>query len=127
MVDVAKRPPIPSLVLTPDLAELFRARQFATELGADAGFGEARSFDIALLTSETAANAIECSPVKGRAEIKGAIHPDRLEIQVKGPGEFQTSDRLTQPSSLGLGLPLMAKLSDHLALYSAPDGGRSSP
>ena len=112
-----------SLVLSPDLAELSRARRFVAEIAADAGFGEARSFDITLLTSEAAANAIEHAPVKGRVEIKVLLRPDRLEVQVKGPGEFQTPDRLKQQHTRGLGLPLMAKLSDHLALYSAPEGG----
>jgi len=112
-----------SLVLSPDLAELSRARRFVAEIAAEAGFGEARSFDITLLTSEAAANAIEHAPVKGQVDIKALLYADRLEIQVKGPGEFQTPYRLKEQRTRGLGLPLMAKLSDHLALYSAPEGG----
>jgi PAS domain S-box-containing protein len=112
-----------SIALSPDLAELARARSFVAEIAAEAGFAESRSFDIVLLASEAAANAIEHAPVKGIVEIKGVLYPDRLEIQVKGPGEFQTPDRLTKHHTRGLGLPLMAKLSDHLALYSAPEGG----
>jgi anti-sigma regulatory factor (Ser/Thr protein kinase) len=116
-----------SLVLSPDLAELSRARLFVAEAAAEAGFGEARSFDITLLASEAAANAIEHAPVKGRVEIRVLLYPDRVEIQVKGPGEFETPDRLKEQRMRGLGLPLMAKLSDHLALYSAPEGGTSCP
>ena len=52
------------------------------------------------------------------------LYPDRLEVQVSGPGEFQAPNRSSRERrSRGLGLPLMAKLSDHLALYSAPEGG----
>ena len=123
MIDSVKSRVTRSLVLSPDFAELSRARRFVAEVAADAGFGEARSFDITLLASEAAANAIEHAPVKGGVEIKALLYPDRLEIQVKGPGEFQTPDRLNEQRTRGLGLPLMAKLSDHLALYSAPEGG----
>ena len=112
-----------SIVLSPDLAEITRARQFVGGVATGAGFGEARVYDITLLASEAAANAIEHAPVKGLVEIKALLHSDRLEVQVKGPGEFQTPDRLKEQRARGLGLPLMAKLSDHLALYSAPEGG----
>jgi PAS domain S-box-containing protein len=123
MVDGAKSRVSRSIVLSPDLAELSRARRFVSGIAAEAGFGETRSFDITLLTSEAAANAIEHAPVKGRVEVKALLYADRLEVQVKGPGEFQTPDRLKAQNTRGLGLPLMAKLSDHLALYSAPEGG----
>lgn len=68
------------------------------------------------------ANAIEHSPVKGEVQIRTVLRPDRLEIEVRGPGEFQAPDRLKNRESRGLGLPLMAKLSDHLALFSGPNG-----
>jgi PAS domain S-box-containing protein len=112
-----------TIVLLPDLAELARARRFVCDVARNAGFGDARVYDITLLASEAAANAIEHAPVKGLVEIKALLYADRLELQVKGPGEFQTPDRLKEPRARGLGLPLMAKLSDHLALYSAPEGG----
>ncbi len=112
-----------SLVLQPDLAELSRARHFVTSMAEQAGFANARVFDIALLTSEAAANAIEHAPYKGQVTITALVYEDRLEVQVSGPGEFQTPDRSRERTTRGLGLPLMAKLSDHLALYSAPEGG----
>jgi PAS domain S-box-containing protein len=123
VADTVKSPIARSLVLAPDLAELSRARKFVADTAAEVGFGDDRSFDIVLLASEAAANAIEHAPVKGRVQLEAILHPDRLEIQVKGPGEFQTPDRLERDTTRGLGLPLMAKLSDHLALYSVPDGG----
>ena len=123
MAERRATPDVRSLVLQPDLAELSRARHFVTSIAEGAGFAELRVFDIALLTSEAAANAIEHAPVKGQVTITALLHGDRLEVQVAGPGEFQTPDRSGGHISRGLGLPLMAKLSDHLALYSAPEGG----
>ncbi len=123
MVEAGRSPLTRSLVLAPDLAELCRAREFVAEVSREADFNEERSFDVTLLASEAAANAIEHAPVKGRVEIKTALYSDRLELEIKGPGEFQTPDCSSRVVTRGLGLPLMAKLSDHLALFSAPDGG----
>jgi anti-sigma regulatory factor (Ser/Thr protein kinase) len=117
------RPITRSIVLSPDLSELGEARRFVGEVATEAGFPGARVFDIAIATSEAAANAVEHAPVKGEVEVKTLLYPNRLEIRVGGPGEFQTPDRLKGLSPRGLGLPLMATLSDHLALYSVPGGG----
>jgi PAS domain S-box-containing protein len=56
-------------------------------------------------------------------EVTALLHPDRLEVQVEGPGEFQLPAALEERPHRGLGLPLMATLADHLALYSGPRGG----
>ncbi len=112
-----------SITLAPDLAEAKRARTFVAQLAADAGFTDERAFEIQVACSEAVANAIEHAPVKGQVLVKASVHADRLEVQVEGPGEFQTPDRLKDHGSRGLGLPLMARLSDHLALYSTPRGG----
>ncbi len=112
-----------SIVLTPDLDQVVCARRFLTEIAADAGFSESRVFDMNVACSEAAANAIEHAPIKGHVEVKAFLHTDRLEVQIEGPGDFQTPDRLRERVTRGLGLPLMAKLSDHLALYSGPRGG----
>ncbi len=93
------------------------------DVAADAGFSESRIFDICVVSSEAAANAIEHSPVRGQVEVKTLLYPDRLEVQVSGPGKFQAPARLKERAPRGLGLPLMATLSDHLALYSDPRGG----
>ena len=111
-----------SLVLTPELAQVVNARHFLSKIAAQAGFSENRVFDIKVACSEATANAIEHAPVKDRVEVKAVLHTDRLEVHVEGPGEFQTPDRLTEHMTRGLGLPLMAKLADHLALYFRAGG-----
>ncbi len=112
-----------ALVLEPDLAQVAKARTFVAGVAAEGGFDEARIFDITVACSEAAANAIEHAPVKGRVRVSVALHEDRLEITVEGPGEFQAPASLRERSNRGLGLPLMAKLSDHLFLHSGQDGG----
>ena len=123
VADGALEPFTYSIVLTPDLAQVVNARRFLTVIAAEAGFSEGRVFDICVACSEAAANAIEHAPIKGRVEVKVFLHHDRLEVQIEGPGDFQTPDRLRDKVTRGLGLPLMAKLADHLALYSGPRGG----
>lgn len=123
MTRIPKKPVVGSISLSPDLAELARARSFVSEAARRAGFPASRVFDIALACSEAVANAIEHTPVKGEVEVKTFTYDDRLEAQIEGPGEFQAPDRLQGRPTRGLGLPLMAKLSDHLALYSGPRGG----
>ena len=112
-----------SIVLGPDLAEVASARRFVAGIATEAGFSDSRVFDITVASSEAIANAIEHAPIKGHVGVTTVLHPDRLEIQIEGPGEFQAPDRQKERSARGLGLPLMAKLSDHLALYSGPHGG----
>ncbi len=111
-----------TIVLLPDLAEVAVARRLLSETIADAGFSEERAFDIAVACSEAIANAIEHAPVKGEVRVRAVLWSDRLEVEVEGPGEFQAPKRQKERGSRGLGLPLMAKLADHLALFSGPDG-----
>ena len=112
-----------SFILVPDLATLAGGRDFVSEAARGADFCEERVFDIVVASSEAMANAIEHAPVKGQIEVTTTIYPDRLEVQVEGPGEFQAPRRLEDRPHRGLGLPLMAQLADHLALYSGPRGG----
>jgi PAS domain S-box-containing protein len=116
-------PIIRSLTLSPELAEVSRARRAIAEVASEAGFSEDRVFDITVACSEAIANAIEHSPVKDEVHVEVTLRRDRLEVEVQGPGEFQAPDRLGKRETRGLGLPLMAKLSDHVALFSGPDGG----
>ena len=89
----------------------------------EAGFVDERVFDIAVAASEAMANAVEHAPVKGDVEVRVLIFPDRLEVQVEGPGEFRAPpDGRKERCGRGLGLPLMAKLADDLALCSGPEG-----
>jgi PAS domain-containing protein len=124
VTDPQRKPLSRSLLLGPELVELARARQFVADFAGQAGFPDARVFDITVAVSEAAANAIEHAPVKGEVMVTALLHADRLEIQVEGPGQFQAPHRLASGHShRGLGLPLMAQFSDHLALYSGPRGG----
>jgi PAS domain S-box-containing protein len=122
MTDGPQEPTTRGLALAPDLAEVSRGRYFLAELARDTGFSEERTFDITVACSEAIANAIEHSPIKGEVIVRTLLYHDRLEVEIEGPGEFQAPDRLKERSSRGLGLPLMAKLSDHLALFSGPKG-----
>ena len=122
MTDGRQSHTIQAMVLGPDLAETSRGRRFLAEIAAAAGFSDERTFDITVACSEAIANAIEHSPVKGEVQVRALLYPDRLEVEVEGPGGFQAPDRLKERGNRGLGLPLMAKLSDHLALFSGPKG-----
>jgi PAS domain S-box-containing protein len=122
-VSPAQGPLADSLVLAPDLREVSRARRFLDQVSAEGGFDDPKRFDIQVACSEAIANAIEHSTEKGEVMITASLHPDRLEVQIEGPGEFQPPSSSRDRSHRGLGLPLMASLSDHLALYSRPQGG----
>jgi serine phosphatase RsbU (regulator of sigma subunit)/anti-sigma regulatory factor (Ser/Thr protein kinase) len=124
MNDGSLTPVVRLLALAPDLDELARARRFVSDAATQAGFADSRVFDIMVACSEAAANAIEHAPVKGEVTVKTFLYPDRLEIEIQGPGAFETPHKLANGHlHRGLGLPLMAQFSDHLALYSGPGGG----
>ncbi len=123
MADAEKHIARDSLTISPDLAEVATARRFIATIASGAGFSEERVFDIAVACSEAVANAVEHSPTKGEVQVRVALYADRLEVEIEGPGEFQAPDRMKERRHRGLGLPLMAKLSDHLALFSGPAGG----
>ena len=113
-----------TLTLSADLEEVGRARRFVEALAGEAGFGDERRFDIVLAASEACANAIEHSPAGSQVVLTATVRRDRLELEVEGPGEFQLPNHASRERAhRGLGLPLMAKFADHLALYSGPRGG----
>lgn len=116
-------PLIHSFSLIADLASLAGGRELIRRAACEAGFPEQRVFDITVAASEAMANAIEHAVVRDFIQVSMFLHRDRFEVQVEGPGEFQAPSRLEEHSHRGLGLPLMAKLADHLALYSGPRGG----
>jgi PAS domain S-box-containing protein len=112
------------IVLDRHLGEVARARHFVADLAAKIGLPEERVFEIEVAVSEACANAIEHSAAEEPVTVEAAIHADRLEIRVEGRGEFEIPQSgANDRGHRGLGLPLMAKFSDHLALYSAADGG----
>ncbi len=107
-----------------DLAEVARARRLISELAAEAGFPEQRRFDIQVASSEACANAIEHSSPGSEVVLEVLTYQDRLEVKIDGAGQFEIpAVAATERTHRGLGLPLMAKLSDHFALYSGPRGG----
>ena len=114
-----------SFGLSPSLARLGEARHFVSDAAREAGFPEARVFDISVASSEAMANAIEHASGRKKIAVETRLFNDRLEVSVQGTGRFEMPDHSAKREHRGLGLPLMAKLSDHLALYSAPHGGRS--
>lgn len=93
------------------------------ELAPTLGFPSERVFDISVAVSEAVANAIEHAPQSGEVRVEAEVHPDRLEVHVGGPGEFRLPESERDREHRGLGLPLMATLADHLALYSRAEGG----
>jgi PAS domain S-box-containing protein len=113
-----------SFTLRSHLSETSHARELVLPFAAEAGFSEERCFDIQVASSEACANAIEHSPSDFEVEFAVLVYPDRLEVQVEGRGEFELPAAAARERvHRGLGLPLMAKLSDHLSLYSGPRGG----
>jgi anti-sigma regulatory factor (Ser/Thr protein kinase) len=114
---------IRSLELPATLSMLSQGRGFVAKAAQDAGFPEDRVFDIALSCSEAIANAIEHGLGKATVGVKVITFPDRLEVRVASAGEFQAPSRAKGPTHRGLGLPLMAKLTDQLTLSSGPEGG----
>ena len=113
-----------SCTLQVDLSQVGRARGLVSQVAAGAGFSEERCFDIQVATSEACANAIEHSPPESNVTLEVLVFEDRLEIKIEGHGQFELpAVAAREHTHRGLGLPLMAKLSDHLALYSGPRGG----
>ena len=113
-----------SLTLRVDLSEVSRARRLVSQLASEAGFAGERCYDIQVASSEATANAIEHSPLDAEVEFAVTVLADRLEVQVEGRGQFELpAVAARERVHRGLGLPLMAKLSDHLSLYSGPHGG----
>jgi anti-sigma regulatory factor (Ser/Thr protein kinase) len=112
-----------TLVLRSELAEVQRVRRFLEELASRLGFGPGRIFDITVAVSEATANAIEHAYGAGQVRVEVNVPADRLEVSVQGTGEFHLPAQTSSRHHRGLGLPLMATLADHLALYSAADGG----
>jgi serine/threonine-protein kinase RsbW len=111
------------IALSPELAQAALGREFVAVAAREAGFPDERVFDIMVACSEAIANAIEHAAIKGEVHVKTRVRPDGLEIHVEGPGKFQTPRRSEENRHRGLGIPLMAQLSDHLALCAGPRGG----
>lgn len=112
-----------SFSLPPDLRRLADGRRFVRGVAQEAGFDEARLYDLSVACSEAMANAVEHADGQADIVVESRLYLDRLEVSVRGTGKFQMPERAVERRHRGLGLPLMATLSDHLALHSAPEGG----
>ena len=108
-------------ILPADLSRLSDARRLMGEVGASAGLSIERLFDLTVVVSEACANAIEHGP--GAVEILGRVLSGRIVVTITNEGAFRNGLR-SDPGqrSRGLGLPLMASLSDELRIASTRDG-----
>jgi PAS domain S-box-containing protein len=120
---VGPREGVRVLVLPADLHQACLARRLVAEVAAELSFSPERVFDMQVAVSEATANAIEHSRSAGEVCLEAEVFSDRLEFRVSGVGEFHLPGSGGGREHRGLGLPLMAKLSDHLALYSGVEGG----
>jgi serine/threonine-protein kinase RsbW len=110
----------------PSLGELSRARSFAADLAGRAGFGARRIFDITVAVSEACANAIEHSRSTESLELAARLFADRLEFDVftRRPFRMPATAYVERAGrNRGMGLPLMAFLSDRLAVSPRVRGG----
>jgi ligand-binding sensor protein/anti-sigma regulatory factor (Ser/Thr protein kinase) len=115
-----------TLTVAPHNESLAAVRAFVQRIAAEAGFDEARVFDAQVAVSEATANAVEHGRPETPLEIGTRLFSDRLEIDVFSQSEFELPaiDYVRSSGAhRGMGFPLMAKLSDHLALYSRVAGG----
>ena len=114
------------LMFPPSLGELSRARSFAADLAGKAGFGARRTFDVTVVVSEACANAIEHSRPNESLELAARLFCDRLEFDVFANQPFHvpsTAYLSCAGRNRGMGLPLMAFLSDRLAISPRVRGG----
>jgi serine/threonine-protein kinase RsbW len=80
--------------------------------------------DIGLALSEAVTNAVNhayCDREPGRVRVQVEVLPEELELVVEDDGRGM----LPRPDSpgLGLGLPLMATITDRFDTHTEPDGG----
>jgi serine/threonine-protein kinase RsbW len=97
-----------------------RMRSAVRQLGVDAGLSEEKVEDLQLAVSEAVTNAIQHGG-RGRGEVlvEARVTGRELRVSVSDQGGGMTP-RADSPG-LGLGLPIMAAVSDHFEVVS--DGG----
>ncbi len=110
---------------SPQLESLGEVRRVLREAADRVGLPEPRVFDLQVAVCEACANAIEHGRPGRDLELTIRLHPDRLEVNIFSDTEFQTHPlaQTERHEHRGMGLPLMAALADHLALYSTGEGG----
>jgi anti-sigma regulatory factor (Ser/Thr protein kinase) len=97
-------------------------RSVVRETASSLEFSPERVFDIEVASSEATANAIEYIAVGQPVIVTLSLSAEALHIEVAGQGEFELPSPGEDRAQRGLGLPLMAKLTDQLILASQ-DGG----
>jgi anti-sigma regulatory factor (Ser/Thr protein kinase) len=100
------------------------ARKLITELAADAGVRGQRLEDIRLAVSEAITNAVAYAykGAPGEIHLLAAVVSGELWIVIADDGEGMR-DRGGDTRGLGLGLGLMARLSDALTILTRSSGG----
>jgi len=113
------------LAFSPQLENLGEVRRVLRAAADRVGLPESRVFDVQVAVCEACANAIEHGRPSRDLELTIRLRPDRLEVNVFSDTEFQTQPlaQTERHEHRGMGLPLMAALADHLALYSTGEGG----
>ncbi len=110
-----------------DLARLSDVRRFVEHVTDTLDLDQHRAFDLKVATSEAAANAIEHSGAGGDLITIGAeVSPESVTVEVVSGGDFAVIQRpLDRERNRGMGLPLMAVLTDRLTLSHRREGGMS--
>jgi anti-sigma regulatory factor (Ser/Thr protein kinase) len=101
-----------------------QARKLVTELAAEAGVRGQRLEDIRLVVSEAVTNAVAYAykGAAGEIQVLAAVVSGELWIVIADDGEGMRG-RGGDTRGLGLGLGLMARLSDALTILTRSSGG----
>jgi serine phosphatase RsbU (regulator of sigma subunit)/anti-sigma regulatory factor (Ser/Thr protein kinase) len=112
------------LVLPPDLSLLTQCRALVEEVGELVGLSAERIFDFKVAVSEACSNAMEHAGESGEVRVTAWRFWDRLTFEVWSASEFQPGlSKDTNSRRRGLGLPLMASLTDQVHVSRPPEGG----
>jgi anti-sigma regulatory factor (Ser/Thr protein kinase) len=100
------------------------ARQLIVEFAAAAGLSGQRLEDVRLAISEAVTNAVAYAydGVPGEIHVIAAVVTDELWLVIADDGNGMRA-RPTEARGLGLGLGLMAQLSDALTILARSSGG----
>lgn len=102
------------------------ARQLVGDFAAAAGLSGQRLEDVRLAVSEAATNAVayayDGEPGQGQVHVIAAIVPQELWLVIADDGRGMRA-RPSETRGLGLGLGLMAQLSDALTILARSSGG----
>jgi serine/threonine-protein kinase RsbW len=102
-------------------------RQAIAGLGEAAGMDPLRIADVKTVVTEACNNVVlhAYDEVEGPIEVSAAVEPDALELTVRDRGRGFQPSAADAAASLGLGLPLIASLSDEFAIRGGAGQGTS--